>query len=102
MTHHGEYKVPGGKLVKVDFAVSGDALREVVVSGDFFLYPEETLEDIRGALEGLPAATSEVAIAERIRVPSPAARTTATHPRSTSGNVFTIFASDRACFGRKA
>ena len=67
MTHHGEYKVPGGKLVKVDFAVAQDALREVVVSGDFFLYPEETLEDIRASLEGLPASTDEAGIADHVR-----------------------------------
>ena len=67
MTHHGEYKVPGGKLVKVDFTLGDGALRDVVVSGDFFLYPEETLDDLRAALEGLPAATDEPGIAERIR-----------------------------------
>ena len=67
MTSHGEYKVPGGKLVKVDFSVSKGALREVVVSGDFFLYPEETLEDIRAALEGLPSSTDEAGIADHIR-----------------------------------
>lgn len=67
MTHHGEYKVPGGKLVKVDFAVADDTLREVVVSGDFFLYPEETLEEIRMSLEGLPASTDEAGIADHIR-----------------------------------
>ena len=67
MTHHGEYKVPGGKLVKVDFAVERNRLQDVVVSGDFFLYPEETLEDIRSALEGLDAGTGEDGIAERIR-----------------------------------
>lgn len=67
MTHHGEYKVPGGKLVKVDFAVAQDTFREVVVSGDFFLYPEETLEDIRASLEGLAASTDEAAIADHIR-----------------------------------
>ncbi|HEV2528947.1 MAG TPA: biotin--protein ligase [Thermomicrobiales bacterium] len=67
MTHHGEYKVPGGKLVKVDFAVEDNQLRDVVVSGDFFLYPEETLEDIRSALEGMDAGTAEDGIADRIR-----------------------------------
>lgn len=67
MVYHGEYKVPGGKLVKVDFSVQDDALHQVVVSGDFFLYPEETLEDIRASLEGLASATDEAGIAEHIR-----------------------------------
>lgn len=67
MAHHGEYKVPGGKLVKVDFTVAGDTLTDVVVSGDFFLYPEETLDDIRAALEGMPVLADADAIADRIR-----------------------------------
>ncbi len=67
MAHHGEYKVPGGKLVKVDFSVAKGALHDVVVSGDFFLYPEETLEDIRAALEGLASSTDEAGIADHIR-----------------------------------
>lgn len=67
MDHHGEYKVPGGKLVKVDFSVTGSSLADVVVSGDFFLYPEETINDITAALEGAPATEDEAAIAGRIR-----------------------------------
>ncbi|WP_430868744.1 lipoate--protein ligase family protein [Demequina aurantiaca] len=59
---HGEYKVPGGKLVVVDVDVEGEgedaALANVVVSGDFFLEPAEAILEIRGALDGLPAATS--------------------------------------------
>ena len=34
---HGEYKVPGGKLVVVDLDVVDGFLRDVIVSGDFFL-----------------------------------------------------------------
>lgn len=52
---HGEYKVPGGKLVVADVEVSGDSLSRVVISGDFFLEPAEALLDIRLALTGLPA-----------------------------------------------
>ncbi|WP_022889504.1 lipoyl protein ligase domain-containing protein [Agromyces italicus] len=54
---HGEYKVPGGKLVIVDFDVEGGALQNVRVAGDFFLEPDEALDDINAALEGLPAAS---------------------------------------------
>lgn len=64
---HGEYKTPGGKLVMVDFAVRDGALSQVVVAGDFFLYPEEALGQIRGALEGTPVDASEDAIATRVR-----------------------------------
>lgn len=51
---HGEYKTPGGKLVMVDFEVDNGLLKNVVVTGDFFLYPEETLDSINQALENAP------------------------------------------------
>ena len=63
---HGEYKTPGGKLAVVDFEVADGRLRRVQVSGDFFLYPEESLDAITGALEGLRTETGEAAIARAI------------------------------------
>jgi Bacterial lipoate protein ligase C-terminus len=62
----GDYKTVGGKLVTVNFDVQDGHLRNVQVSGDFFLYPEEALGDIRQALEGLPVSIGERAIAERV------------------------------------
>lgn len=56
---HGEFKTPGGKLVVVDFDVHNGCLRNVTVSGDFFLYPEETLDTINAALENTPSASGE-------------------------------------------
>ncbi|HET9658753.1 MAG TPA: biotin--protein ligase [Thermomicrobiales bacterium] len=64
--YKGEYKTPGGKLVGVRFVLVVDTLREVEVHGDFFLYPEEALVSIAGALEGAPAALDAAALAERI------------------------------------
>ncbi len=55
---HGEYKIPGGKLVVVDLAVAQDALSDVQVSGDFFIEPDTALAAINQALEGLPANSS--------------------------------------------
>ncbi|MDP9473227.1 MAG: biotin--protein ligase [Chloroflexota bacterium] len=68
---HGEYKTPGGKLVAVDLEVEDDVLRNVTVSGDFFLYPEEALGNITGALEGLSVELSESEIAEEVRMALP-------------------------------
>ncbi|GAA2793899.1 biotin/lipoate A/B protein ligase family protein [Saccharopolyspora taberi] len=51
---HGEYKVPGGKLVVADVEAAAGRLARVRVSGDFFLEPDEALEDINRALEGAP------------------------------------------------
>ena len=64
---HGEYKTPGGKLVVVDFQVEDGALAEVMVSGDFFLYPEDALGDLTAALEGVSVELSESEIAEKVR-----------------------------------
>ena len=63
---HGEYKVPGGKLVVVDFEVVGDVIRNPRVAGDFFLEPDEALGDINAALDGLAAASDAKQIAAAI------------------------------------
>jgi lipoate-protein ligase A len=63
---HGQYKTPGGKLVRVDLEVVDGAFHDVVVSGDFFLYPEEALGEITAAVEGLPASASEQEIADAV------------------------------------
>ncbi|MBY6089136.1 lipoate--protein ligase family protein [Maritimibacter alkaliphilus] len=55
---HGEYKVHGGKLVVADLEVRDGKLAEVQITGDFFLEPPEALDDIRAALNGLPAETA--------------------------------------------
>lgn len=68
---HGEYKTPGGKLVVVDFDVRDGLLTGAMVSGDFFLYPEEALEHIAGALDGLPAGATEEQIAESVAAALP-------------------------------
>lgn len=68
---HGEYKTPGGKLVVVDFDLDNGELRQVEVTGDFFLYPEESLEAIRDALEGMPEGTVETAIAGAVEAALP-------------------------------
>ena len=45
---------------------------DVVVSGDFFLYPEEALHDITHALDGLPADLPAPDIADRVAAAIPA------------------------------
>ena len=66
----GEYKVPGGKLVAVDVETSGDGddarLSRVSISGDFFLEPDSALEDIDGALVGMPVTAGVSALARAI------------------------------------
>ncbi|MDN5794966.1 MAG: lipoate--protein ligase family protein [Intrasporangium sp.] len=62
----GEYKVPGGKLVVVDLETRDERLADVRVSGDFFLEPDEALEDINAALRGLPVEATVTDLAGAI------------------------------------
>lgn len=64
---HGEYKVPGGKLVVVDVDVIDGALANFRLAGDFFLEPDTALDDINAAVNGLPAETDAVGIATAVR-----------------------------------
>ena len=56
---HGEYKVPGGKLVVADVEVHDGCLSQVSISGDFFLEPDTALTLINQALMGLPSTASQ-------------------------------------------
>jgi len=64
---HGEYKMPGGKLVVVDLDVRDGRLAQVQLSGDFFLEPDSALRTIDAALEGQPADMDDAGLARRIR-----------------------------------
>ncbi|MDW6059049.1 biotin/lipoate A/B protein ligase family protein [Streptomyces sp. FXJ1.4098] len=68
---HGEYKVPGGKLVVVDLEVEDRRLKDVRVAGDFFLEPDEALLAINRALEGAPADTDARGLAGRVEAALP-------------------------------
>jgi lipoate-protein ligase A len=52
---HGEFKVPGGKLVVVDLEVADGVIRDFSLAGDFFLEPDSALAAINSAVSGLPA-----------------------------------------------
>jgi len=47
-----EYKVEGGKLIKVQLVRKGDRIEKITIMGDFFLYPEELIEELEEALTG--------------------------------------------------
>jgi lipoate-protein ligase A len=64
---HGEYKVPGGKLVVVDLEVTDGRISEFALAGDFFLEPDEALLDINRAVVGLPDTSDVPSIAAAIR-----------------------------------
>ncbi|PCE14668.1 lipoate--protein ligase [Microbacterium sp. SZ1] len=64
---HGEYKVPGGKLVVVDLDVEDGRIARFRLAGDFFLEPDTALADIDAAVTGLPVESDATAIAAAVR-----------------------------------
>ncbi|WP_353988651.1 lipoate--protein ligase family protein [Ruicaihuangia caeni] len=63
---HGEYKVPGGKLVVVDLDSIEGRIANFRLAGDFFLEPDSALEAIDQAVNGLPVTSESRHIAEVI------------------------------------
>lgn len=68
---HGEYKVPGGKLVVVDLEVADGRIADFHLAGDFFLEPDDALLDINAAVNGLPETADVPAIAAAVRAALP-------------------------------
>lgn len=64
---HGEYKVPGGKLVVADIQTKGGTIAAAQISGDFFLEPEEALPALADALIGHSETASAPEIASSVR-----------------------------------
>lgn len=67
----GRFKTTGGKLVIVDFDIAHGQLRNVVIHGDFFVYPEEAYPLLAAALEGAPVALSADEMAQRLAAAIP-------------------------------
>ncbi len=68
---HGEYKVPGGKLVVVDLDVRDGLISDFHLAGDFFLEPDTALEAIDAAVRGLPETADATTIATAVRAALP-------------------------------
>ncbi|ART63290.1 lipoate--protein ligase family protein [Kushneria marisflavi] len=66
-SRHGEYKVPGGKLLVADLTLDEGRLSSVRLSGDFFLEPDDALDAINQALTGASIALSTADLTERIQ-----------------------------------
>lgn len=65
MLGRAEYKVPGGKLLRVDVQYS-DVIEAVELHGDFFIYPEDELDTIHTALQGIAADTDTETMAAQV------------------------------------
>ncbi len=47
-----EYKVKGGKLIKVKLSEKGLRISEVGITGDFFVHPEVLIDELEEVLVG--------------------------------------------------
>ncbi|MEM4528515.1 MAG: hypothetical protein QXS23_04925 [Desulfurococcaceae archaeon] len=56
----GEKKHPGGKLIKICIKLSGDVVKGVLLTGDFFLEPEEEFERLKTILLDMDTSLNNV------------------------------------------
>ena len=55
-----DYKGPGGKLVRIRLTEDNGLIRQVRITGDFFLIPEESLPKLEKMLEDVPIREQEL------------------------------------------
>lgn len=63
---HSEIKVPGGKLVVADADIEANHLRNVHISGDFFLEPDEAFDVLSSCLEGSSVSEDTTALRNKL------------------------------------
>ncbi len=47
-----DYKVKGGKLLRINFNINDNKITDFKLSGDFFIYPENEIDNIESILVG--------------------------------------------------
>lgn len=73
MQFHGEYKVPGGKLVVVDLTATDEGVFTAAsIAGDFFLEPDSALESMNASLVGLGVGHTIAQLQDAVQASLPA------------------------------
>ena len=44
------YKIPDGKMLKINVELEDNVIRSIKLTGDFFIFPNEAVEDIENYL----------------------------------------------------
>jgi lipoate-protein ligase A len=60
-----QYKVEGGKLIKVQLDTEDNKVKKVKITGDFFLHPEELIDELEKTVKG--TTLNEHALASGIK-----------------------------------
>jgi lipoate-protein ligase A len=63
---HSVHKAPGG-LIRADYEVAEGKFRDVVLSGDFFCFPETGISDLESRLEGIRKGAVQDVLKEAYR-----------------------------------
>ena len=56
----GELKVKGGKLIKCTLELDEGKIKRIKITGDFFMYPEDAIEKLEKALQGIQFDEKEI------------------------------------------
>ncbi len=56
----GELKVKGGKLIKCTLELHEGKIKNIKITGDFFMYPEDAIEKLENALQGIHFDEEEI------------------------------------------
>ncbi|MFW5902489.1 MAG: lipoate protein ligase C-terminal domain-containing protein [archaeon] len=61
------YKVPNGKLLKLNLKLKKGKIEEIKIEGDFFIHPEEKIKQIEKSLKGIKVNEVEETIERLIK-----------------------------------
>ncbi|MFW5991323.1 MAG: lipoate protein ligase C-terminal domain-containing protein [Candidatus Nanoarchaeia archaeon] len=67
MKYEIEYKVPKGKLLRLQVSLENDIISSIKISGDFFAHPERAIEEIEELLAGKRIAEVEKELSKFIK-----------------------------------
>ncbi len=54
------YKVPDGKMIKINLSIDNEQISDIRITGDFFLHPEDTLQKIELKLIGINLSSKKI------------------------------------------
>lgn len=61
-----DYKVPDGKLLRVEADIDGGVINSIKITGDFFIHPETALEKMEDLLKGKKISEAERSLGQFI------------------------------------
>lgn len=67
MKKHIDYKVPGGKLIRMDIEIDKGMIKDIEITGDFFVHPENGIRDIENSLKGVSENQVKIVLERTLR-----------------------------------